>query len=78
MNEFVQYVHHGRFVWVKDVLKGKHSEHSLCYSCTNFKPKQKDNCPLAQDNFEYCIKNSLVLPVWECPEFKEKVDNNLK
>jgi len=73
MTKFVQYVHHGVSVWVKDVLKFKHREHCLCYSCDKFKPEQEDNCPLAQGNYEYCVKHDLVLPVWECPLFIEKV-----
>lgn len=74
-NQFVQYDHHGTRVWVRDALKGQHRSHCLCYSCTKFKPGQPDNCPLAQGLYDLCVKNDMVTPVWECPQFVEDVSH---
>jgi len=73
MIKFIKYVHYGVSVWVNEALKGKHRAHCLCYSCEKFKPELIDNCPIAQGNYEYCVKHDLVVPVWECPKFKEKM-----
>jgi len=70
---FIQYQHHGTQVWVREDLKGKHREHCLCWSpCALFKPDDPDNCPIAQANYEFCVKHNVTLPVWECPVFEEK------
>ena len=72
-SQFVQYDHHGARVWVRDALKNQHRSHCLCYSCAKFKPGQPDNCPLAQGLYDLCVKNDMVTPVWECPQFVEDV-----
>ena len=72
MNEFERYLHHGKQVWTRKVLKGKHREHCLCFSCGNFKPGTDDNCERAQKLFEYCVRYDMTTPVFECPDFKEK------
>jgi hypothetical protein len=70
MKVFMRYTHHGRDVAVRAELKGKHKDFCLCYSCEKFKPNMPENCPIAQENYELCVKRDLVLPVWECPEFE--------
>lgn len=58
-------------VWVMSELKGKHREHCLCHQgCKKFKPGEEDNCPIAQENFEFCVKHGVVSPMWECPKFE--------
>ena len=71
---FVQYIHHGRRVWVREDLKGRHQEFCLCYSCREFHPGEPVNCTIAQNNYEKCIAGDMVLPVWECPVFQETMD----
>jgi len=67
---FEQYEHHGTAVWVQSALKGKHREHCLCHApCQHFKPNTRWNCPMAQENYMMCVRNNMVLPVWECPDF---------
>ena len=67
---FELYEHHGSMVWVRSSLKGKHREHCLCHSCSRFHPDDQDaNCSLANENFAMCVRNDMVLPVWECPKF---------
>ena len=73
---FEQYEHQygegkSALVWVFSELKGKHRENCLCYQCLRFKPGQKDNCGIAQDTFNNCVKHDLVTPVYECPIFIE-------
>jgi len=68
-----EYEHHGNNVKVRSDLKGKHRSYCLCWICNKFKPEDRENnCPIANDTYENCIKNKLVTPVWECPEFEEK------
>lgn len=73
MKKFVQYGHFGVKVWVRSDLKGKHREHCLCFQCDRLKIDEKEpNCEIADENYAFCVKHHLVLPVWECPEFVEK------
>jgi hypothetical protein len=66
-----EYEHHGVLVKVRSSLKGQHRAFCLCYACEKFKPDTPDNCSIAQVIYAICVKESLVLPVWECPEFEE-------
>jgi|GEM_PF-1019759 len=67
---YEKYEHHGAMVWVRTDLKGLHRQHCLCFApCAKFKPGQDDNCLLAQENYEMCVRHNMTLPVWECPEF---------
>jgi len=60
-------------VFVREDLKGKHREHCLCYNCNKFKPeKKRGHCKLAKKLFDFCVKNNMVTPVWECPAFDAK------
>lgn len=69
MSEYTHYPHHGVMVHVRKDLKGRHREHCLCYSCEKFKPNTIENCVIAQDTFENCLRHDLVTPIWECPAF---------
>ena len=73
MTEFVQYEHHDADVWVREDLKGQHQEHCLCYSCLRFCPDDREqNCKRANLIYRVCVMLDMVLPVWECPEFREQ------
>ena len=72
-----KYVHHGTVVHVKTVLKGKHREHGLCYQCSKFYPEDEEHCPIARDTYMNCAKHNLVTPVFECPEFQQKIVTNI-
>lgn len=64
------YEHHGKKVFVREDLKGKHREHCLCYSgCTWFRPGREDNCPIAKAVYRNCVEFGIVTPMWECPVF---------
>jgi len=67
---FVIYIHHDVPVHVRSDLKGKHREHCLCYSCNRFKPDSKENCRIAKEVYAVCVREHVVLPVWECPKFE--------
>jgi len=69
VDDYIRYIHHGTWVWVREDLKGKHREHCLCHSCKYFQLNTHWNCPIAQANYENCVKYSIVTPVWECPNF---------
>lgn len=67
------YEHHGADVSVMTHLKGKHTEHCLCYAeCVHFKPGEPDNCEIAQTNYQMCVKFNLVTPVFECPKYEQR------
>lgn len=68
-NKFIVRKHHGRDVWVRRDLAGKHREHCLCYQCVRF--TSETECPIAKDVFSICLKHGITTPVWECPEFVE-------
>jgi hypothetical protein len=72
-NGFEQYEHHGKLVWCQTRLKGKFrgpKGHCLCtWPCALFKPGQPDNCRKAQRNYEMCLEEDLVTPVYECVDF---------
>lgn len=71
---FEKYDHHGNEVWVKSDLKGKHREHCLCHSCKKLDiSDRKKNCSIANALYKNCVKFKLVIPVWECPNFEQKI-----
>lgn len=71
MNKVIKYSHHGNEVSVMEHLKGAHQAHCLCFSgCKHFHPNQPDNCPIAQELFEFDCKHGMVTPVWECPKYE--------
>lgn len=73
----IQYEHHGTMVHVKKKLKGRHKNSCLCFApCELFKPNTTENCPIAEKVYALCVNQSLVLPVWECPQFRPKVKND--
>lgn len=68
---YEQYNHHGKEVWVKSDLKGKHREHCLCWTCNHFEPDIRvKNCKIAEVLFGVCIEYNIVTPVWECPGYE--------
>ena len=73
MSKYLKYNHHGKDVWVREDLKGKHRDVCLCFSCRRFFPGEDRNCNIAKELFKNCIKFDLVTPVFECPEFFEGV-----
>ncbi len=69
--EVIKYKHHGAEVMVQSHLAGKHREHCLCFfGCKFFKPNMPDNCPLAQELYEYDQRHGMTTPVWECPKYE--------
>lgn len=71
MNDFVQYEHHGKLVWVRAEHKDCHRAHCLCWSCAKLNTADKSkNCVVARALFELCVKFDVVTPVWECPVFE--------
>lgn len=58
--------------------KGKHKDNCLCFQgCRFFKPGEADNCGLAEANYEFCVRNDMVCPVWECPMYQPVVESPL-
>ncbi len=67
---YEQYEHHGKLVTVLSAVKGKHRLFCLCWNCANFHPDDRENnCPIANELYELCVKHNLVTPVFECPKF---------
>ena len=69
-----KYNHHGAVVSVQEHLIGKHREHCLCWlGCKYFKPNDRpNNCSIANQVFEICVKYDIVSPVWECPKYEKE------
>jgi hypothetical protein len=71
--KYEKYKHHGQEVWVRSDLKGKHREHCLCMFCKKLDVLNRHkNCPIANAVFKNCKQFNLVTPMWECPKFEEK------
>ena len=68
---FEKYKHHGNEVWVRSGLKGLHRKYCLCFECTKLKIGARDNCRIAKQVYDLCVREKLVLPVFECPEFEK-------
>ena len=77
MSKIIKYEHHGSLVSVQEHLKGTHRDHCLCYQdCKYFRPEtQGSHCPRAQELFEYCVKYSMTIPVFECGKYEKGSDN---
>lgn len=67
---FIQYLHHGTMVWVREGWRGQHWEPTLCQDCQSYYPDTDHNCKIAEHLFYHCKENHLTLAVFECPEFK--------
>ena len=78
--KITKYEKFGREIYVPSHLKGRHTEHCLCWmNCKNFKPDDvSQNCKIAQMNFEFCKNHGVTLPVWECSKYETEqfVDQN--
>lgn len=72
MASVIQYIHHGEPVFVDEALKGKHRDHCLCWSCVKLKPGKSNNCPIAQELYQFCVKHNTVTPVYECQVYEQK------
>ncbi len=70
---FEKYIHHGNEVSVRSALKGKHWSHCLCADCSKFNRDREKNCHKANLLYAIDIELKMVTPVWECPDFCEKV-----
>jgi len=71
--KYIQYKHHGEYVFVRDDLFDRHKEYCLCYKCQKFKPKEDNiNCEIAKSLFKLDCRYHIVTPVWECKKFEEK------
>ena len=80
---YEQYTHHGRRVWVRKDLRGKHRDHCLCWQCKKFTIRdlliagetptdreRDDSCPIANMLYRIAFRENLVIPVYECPDFE--------
>ena len=68
---YERYEHHGRTVWVRSDLKGRHREHCLCHSCAKLNTEDwAANCPIASLLYAFCVQTGCTTPVFECPEFR--------
>lgn len=73
MGNIIKYIHHGKKVYVDQLLQGKHRYHCLCYRCRRFHPDNVEiNCDIASLLYRICKLNNVVTPVWECPNFVER------
>jgi hypothetical protein len=71
--KYVQYEHHGKMVWVRKDLKGKHRDYCLCFNCKKLNLEiRKKNCTDANKLYDYCVKNNKTTPVFECEIFEQK------
>jgi len=69
---FIKYKHHGKDVFVREDLKGKHRDHCLCWRCEKFEPENREvSCIIANELFALCLKYGLTTPVYECPFLKQ-------
>lgn len=75
MGNIISYLHYGKYVYVDEDLKGRHRAHCLCFRCAKFHPDTPINCDFAEQNYRTCKINGMAMPVWECPEFEQKISN---
>lgn len=69
----VKYIHHEKEVNTFEETKGRHREFCLCHNeCKFFKPETREgNCTLANELFEYDVRNGMTTPVIECPKYEQ-------
>ena len=71
---YEQYEKNGKTVWVRQDLKGRQKEFCMCWDCTRFKPDTQDKgCAAIKAVLDLAAARSIVLPVWECPEFSQNM-----
>ena len=66
----IKYKHHGKQMSVREDLKGKHTEHCLCYRCKKIIPSHPlSNCQTANKLFHFDEIHGITTPVWECEDY---------
>ena len=75
--KFQQFKHHGKKVWGRVDLRGYARLYCLCTYCAHFMPENRDgNCAIANVLFRLCCLTHTVAPVWECPDFAERMEEH--
>ncbi len=74
----VKYTVNGFTRFVREDLKGKGNELSLCGSCPAHKPGELDNCYLAKFVERNQIQMAMTTPIVECAMYKGEVAQVLK
>lgn len=72
--EYIKYNHYGFDVVVRSDLKGAHKDNCLCFDCDRFfinDPQKK--CKKANMLYAFCCLTGMTTPVFECPDFCEKL-----
>ena len=70
---YEKYEHHGVHVWSRVDLKGTHREHCLCFDCKSLNiDDPEDNCEVADELYQFCVKWGMTTPVFTCPFFRKK------
>lgn len=68
----ISYEHHGKTVFVKEELMGKHRGYCLCYLCSKLNiNSREENCPIANAVYDNCVNYGITSPVFECPNFEK-------
>jgi len=61
--------HFGKEVWTHPLMEVLRTSECLCMKCDKLKPDQPDNCKIANELFEVCVKEDVALAVTRCPEW---------
>jgi hypothetical protein len=71
-NHPVQEEHFGTDVWVNSMTEGMRDQECLCLHCDNLNPGSPNNCSIAQELYEACLRHSIALTLTRCPDWKPK------
>ena len=69
-------VHYGHEVYVNPVTELMRKSECLCLNCGNLKPGQPDNCHIAQELYQICVKRNVAFAITRCPIWTPKIDKS--
>lgn len=64
--------HYNRMVWVNPTTEKLRKDECLCLHCGSLKPGSSDNCSIAQEGYELCVKANIAFMVTCCPLWEDK------
>lgn len=68
----VQKEYFGITVWENPLTDSMRDHECLCLNCDNLNPGSPNNCPIAQELSDACVRHNVALTLTRCPEFRLK------
>lgn len=72
MSDIQKVVRHDNETYEDAITDAIRAERCMCWKCSKLKPKQTDNCPVAQQLYDLCVMHEMATCVSRCALFSPK------